>query len=143
MEILEAGPQEYSTDSRSGITTPVGMEAEILRAKFVNVLSNVRLMDRIRQSFERAGIRIAEDELLISPLCLSRHLLTESERRAGCALVDIGAETTTVAVYMRDTLRHLVVLAFMDELQAYLRDNPQDIHQFLRAWQDSISQRLP
>lgn len=110
MEILEAVPQEYSTDSRSGITTPVGMEAEILRAKFVNVLSNVRLMDRIRQSFERAGIRIAEDELLISPLCLSRHLLTESERRAGCALVDIGAETTTVAIYTRDTLRHLVVI---------------------------------
>ena len=33
------------------------------------------------------------------------------------------------------------MLAFMDELQAYLRDNPQDIHQFLRAWQDSISRR--
>lgn len=110
MEILEAVPQEYSTDNRSGVTTPVGMEAEIIRAKFINVLANVRLMDRIGQSLDRAGIRMAEDELLISPLCLAQHLLTDSERRAGCALVDIGAETTTVAIYTKDTLRHLVVI---------------------------------
>ena len=33
------------------------------------------------------------------------------------------------------------MLAFMDELQAYLRDNPQDIHQFLQAWTDTLSTR--
>lgn len=33
------------------------------------------------------------------------------------------------------------VLAFMDELQNYLRDNPQDIHQFLQAWADTLSTR--
>lgn len=33
------------------------------------------------------------------------------------------------------------VLAFMDELQSYLRDNPQDIHQFLQAWNDNLSTR--
>lgn len=33
------------------------------------------------------------------------------------------------------------ILTFMDELQSYLRDNPQDIHQFLRAWKETISTR--
>jgi len=33
------------------------------------------------------------------------------------------------------------MLAFMDELQGYLRDNPQDIHQFLQAWDDSLATR--
>ncbi len=33
------------------------------------------------------------------------------------------------------------MLAFMDELQSYLRDNPQDIHQFLQAWTDNLSTR--
>lgn len=31
------------------------------------------------------------------------------------------------------------VLAFMDEVQNYLANNPQDLHQLLQAWDDSIS----
>lgn len=110
MEILQAVPQEYSIDNRNGVTTPVGMEAEIIKATFVNVLANSRRRDSIEQCVERAGLRLAEEDLLIAPLCLAQKLLTDSERRAGCALVDIGAETTTVSVYTKDTLRHMVVI---------------------------------
>ena len=37
-------------------------------------------------------------------------VLTEAEKRAGCVLVDLGAETTTVSVYYRDKLRNIAVL---------------------------------
>ena len=33
------------------------------------------------------------------------------------------------------------VLAFMDEVQNYLRDNPQDIHLLLQAWNDTLATR--
>jgi cell division protein FtsA len=37
-------------------------------------------------------------------------VLTEAERRSGCALVDLGADTTTVSVYSKNILRHLAVI---------------------------------
>ena len=37
-------------------------------------------------------------------------VLTDSEKRSGCALVDLGADTTTVAVYKNNILRHLAVI---------------------------------
>ncbi len=110
MDILQAEPQEYRIDSRGGVTTPVGMEAKNIRATFLNVLADVRLRSNIESSVESAGLRLAEDDILISPLALGRHLLTDQERKSGCALVDIGAATTTVVVYSRNTLRHLVVI---------------------------------
>ena len=110
MDILQAEPQEYHIDSRAGVTTPVGMEAKNIKATFLNVLADVRLRNNIESSVENAGLRLAEDDILISPLALGRHLLTEQERKSGCALVDIGAATTTIIVYSRNTLRHLVVI---------------------------------
>ena len=41
---------------------------------------------------------------------MADNVLTESEKRAGCALVDLGAETTTVSVYYRDKLRSIAVI---------------------------------
>ncbi len=110
MDILQAEPQEYRIDSRGGVITPVGMEAKNIKAPFLNVLADVRLRSNIESSVENAGLRLAEDDILISPLALGRYLLTDQERKSGCALVDIGAATTTVIIYSRNTLRHLVVI---------------------------------
>jgi cell division protein FtsA len=55
-----------------------------------------------------AGIPIAE--ILNAPLALADAVLTEQERRSGCVLVDIGADTTTVSVYTKNILRHLAVI---------------------------------
>ena len=37
-------------------------------------------------------------------------MLTEAEKRSGCVLVDLGADTTTVSVYYKNILRHLAVI---------------------------------
>ena len=48
--------------------------------------------------------------MYLAPLALADSVLTEAERRSGCALVDIGADTTTVSVYSKNILRHLAVI---------------------------------
>lgn len=57
---------------------------------------------------KKAGIAIAE--MYLAPLALADSILTENEKRGGCVLVDLGAETTTVSVYYKNILRHLAVL---------------------------------
>ena len=41
---------------------------------------------------------------------MAESVLTENELRGGCVLIDLGAETTTVMVYFKNILRHLVVI---------------------------------
>ena len=46
----------------------------------------------------------------IAPLALADILLDEKSKRAGCMLVDLGAETTTMLVYHKNILRHIAVI---------------------------------
>ena len=48
--------------------------------------------------------------MYLAPLALADSVLTEAERRSGCALVDLGADTTTVSVYSKNILRHIAVI---------------------------------
>ena len=48
--------------------------------------------------------------MYLAPLALADSVLTEVEKRSGCALVDLGADTTTVSVYSKNILRHLAVI---------------------------------
>ena len=57
-----------------------------------------------------AGAGLEVQEVFISPLCEANALLTANEKRSGCALVDMGADTTTVSVYSNNILRHLCVI---------------------------------
>jgi len=106
-EIKEVVPQEFTIGSRS-VIDPVGMQAEAIEANFVNIIARTTLEENIRKCVTAAGLEV--QEVLISPLCLANALLTANEKRSGCALVDMGADTTTVSVYVNNILRHLCVI---------------------------------
>jgi len=106
-EIKEVVPQEFTIGSRS-IVDPVGMQAEMLEANFINIIARPTLEENIRKCVAAAGLEV--QEVFISPLCLADALLTANEKRSGCALVDIGADTTTLSVYVNNILRHLCVI---------------------------------
>ena len=105
--ILDVVPQEYRMANRQ-VTDPVGMQGDQIEATFLNIVARTALKENIEKCVQEAGLELAE--LLISPLCLADSLLSPSEKRSGCALVDMGAETTTVAVYYAGILRHLAVI---------------------------------
>lgn len=106
-EIKEVVPQEFTIGSRS-VVDPVGMQVEMLEANFVNIIARTTLEENIRKCVRAAGLEV--QEVLISPLCEANALLTANEKRSGCALVDMGADTTTVSVYVNNILRHLCVI---------------------------------
>lgn len=106
-EILDAITQEYKVDSLYQID-PVGIQARRIEGNFLNVQWRRSFYRNLNKCFDTAGISIAE--MYTSPLVLADNVLTEAEKRSGCLLVDLGAETTTVSVYYRDILRHLSVI---------------------------------
>lgn len=106
-EILEVVPQEYKVGSRI-ITDIVGMQVEQLEANFLNIIARKSLKENIQKCVKNAGYEIAD--LLIAPLTLGDSVLSASEKRSGCALADIGADTTTISIYTNNILRKLIVL---------------------------------
>ena len=106
-EILDAVTQEYKVDNQYQID-PTGFICSRLEGNFLNILWRKSFYRNLNRCFENAGIAIAE--MYLSPLALADAVLTDAERRGGCVLVDLGADTTTVSVYYRDVLRHLTVI---------------------------------
>ena len=106
-EILDAAMQEYKVDKQLTLD-PVGMKGCHIEGNFLNILGRKSFYDNLNNCFEKAGIAIAE--MYLSPLALADSVLTEAEKRGGCALIDLGADTTTVAVYHKNVLRHLAVI---------------------------------
>lgn len=106
-EIKEVVPQEFTIGNRS-VVEPVGMQADALEANFINIIARPILEENIRKCVAAAGLEV--QEVFLSPLCLANTLLTPNEKRSGCALVDMGADTTTVSVYVNNILRHLCVI---------------------------------
>ena len=106
-EILDAATQEYKVDSQYQID-PVGIQCTRLEGNFLNILLRKTFYRNLNKCFDNAGIAIAE--MYLAPLALAESVLTTAEKRSGCMLVDLGADTTTVSVYSKNILRHLAVI---------------------------------
>jgi cell division protein FtsA len=106
-KILDVAEQEYRVDSQYQMD-PVGIRATHLEGNFLNILERKSFFQNLNRCFETAGINVAD--MYLAPLTLADAVLTEAEKRSGCALVDIGADTTTVLVFWKNVLRHLVVI---------------------------------
>ncbi len=106
-EILDAATQEYKVGAQYTID-PAGVQSNRIEGNFLNILCRKSFFRKLNRCFENAGISIAE--LYLAPVALADSVLTDSEKRTGCLLVDLGAETTTVSVYYRNILRQLTVI---------------------------------
>jgi cell division protein FtsA len=107
MDILDVVPQEYRIGS-DFVIEPVGIPTNHIEGNFLNIVARNALKRNLERSFEQANLTIADS--YISPIITANAVLTEKELSGGCALVDFGAETTTVSVYKKNILRFLVVI---------------------------------
>lgn len=105
--ILEAEPQEYKVDSQYQVD-PVGIECNRIEGHFLNIIWREAFYRNLNKCFEQPGM--PQFYPCLAPKALADNVLTDTERRTGCVLVDLGAGTTTVSVYYKNILRHMVVI---------------------------------
>ncbi len=101
--------QEYVVDNKRGTETdPMGVACTSLKANYLNILLRKQVADYIGQCFRAAQIQILDG--YVGPMIQASAILSDEDRHQGCALVDYGADTTTVSVYKNGLLRHLRVI---------------------------------
>ncbi|MGC9373975.1 MAG: cell division protein FtsA [Bacteroidales bacterium] len=109
-EIIHVLPQNYIVDNEPGIKNPVGMSGKRVEANFHIVIGQVASARNISKCITKAGLKL--NSLILEPLASSESVLTDDEKEAGVALVDIGGGTTDIAVFYDDIIRHTAVIPF-------------------------------
>lgn len=109
-EIIHVMPQDYTVDFESGVKEPIGMSGIKLEADFNIITAQTSAIHNINRCVKRSDLEI--ENLILEPIASSMSVLTEEEREAGIALVDIGGGTTDVAVFYENIIRHTAVIPF-------------------------------
>ncbi len=108
-KILHVLPQEYTVDHQNGIIDPVGMSGMRLEGKIHIVTAAVSAAQNVINCVRRCGLEV--DDIILGQLADSYSILTDDEKQLGVCLIDIGAGTTDIAVYVDGALRHSAVIA--------------------------------
>ncbi len=127
-EVLHLIPRTFIIDGQDGVRDPVGMSGYRLEVETHIVTGGVSSLNNLFKAVQRVGIEV--DELVLEPLAASEAVLTEAEKRLGVVLVDIGAGTTDIALYMDGTIWYTAVLPvggsqFTNDLAIVLRTPPE------------------
>ncbi|NLR90088.1 MULTISPECIES: cell division protein FtsA [Flammeovirga] len=109
-EIIHVLPLHYTVDSEEKIKDPVGMAGVKLEADFHIVTANSNSIRNIKKCIERSNLEI--DQMMLEPLASSMAVLTEEEKEAGVAIIDIGGGTTDIAIFYDGIIRHTAVIPF-------------------------------
>lgn len=109
-EIIHVMPQDYKVDYEEGIVDPVGMSGVRLEGNFHIITAQSNAINNINKCVTRAGLEI--ENLILEPLASSMSVLSQEEKEAGVALIDIGGGTTDLAIFKDNIIRHAAVLPF-------------------------------
>ncbi|EHQ42187.1 MULTISPECIES: cell division protein FtsA [Myroides] len=109
-EIIHVLPQEFKIDGEPGIKEPVGMYGSRLEATFHVVVGQAALIKNAGRCIKDAGLELAG--ITLEPLASAEAVLSQEEKEAGVALIDIGGGTTDLAIFKDGIIRHTAVVPF-------------------------------
>lgn len=97
--ILHKIPLRYLVDGVEVLGRPQGMRGNKLEVDSLFITSYEQHVDDIISAVESVGVVVDYDGVIASPLAASFVMLSKTQKRAGCVLVNIGAETTSMVVF--------------------------------------------
>ena len=102
-EVISLVPEEFIVDGFQGIHDPRGMMGIRLEMRGLIYTGPTTILHNIRKTVERAGIQV--ENIVISPLAMTRAVLNEGEREFGATVIDMGGGQTTVATMRAQELQ--------------------------------------
>ena len=108
LEVIEAIPAIYTVNNKE-TKSPIGTPGDNISVRYQLIAARPTLAKHLKRVVrDKVGLEIAG--IVITPTAVADLILSDDEKRLGCMLVDMGAETTTVSIYQRGALHYLAVL---------------------------------
>ncbi|MCW1147289.1 cell division protein FtsA [Flavobacterium lacisediminis] len=109
-EIIHVLPQEFKIDGQAEIKEPIGMYGGRLESSFHVVVGQAASIRNLGRCIKSAGLELSG--LTLEPLASADAVLSQEEKEAGVALIDIGGGTTDLAIFKDGIIRHTAVIPF-------------------------------
>jgi cell division protein FtsA len=97
-------------DEEEGIIDPIGMCGHRLNGNFHVITGQQTAYNNIRKCVEKAGLKVTE--MTLEPIASAASVLSDEEKEAGVALIDIGGGTTDITIFQEGIIRHTAVVPF-------------------------------
>ena len=112
-EILHVIPVKFAVDNQEDIRDPVGMTGVRLEVDTLVIQGLSSQIKNLTKAIYRTGLDI--EDLVLSPLVSAEAVISPKQKELGAALVNIGASTTSLAVFEEGELLHAAVLPIGSE----------------------------
>ena len=106
-EILDVFPKEFIIDDQKGIKQPEGLTGIRLEAKVILLCYFQSYFTNLTNAVWNAKLQTSD--IVPSVLAAAEAVLTPQQKELGVALIDIGSDTTSLAVFEEGDLMHLAV----------------------------------
>lgn len=106
--IINTIPIEYKIDSKVSWGEPLGLKAQKLEVKVLFITCLEHHLGDLIKTVEEAGIEVID--IVAAPVAASFVTISKKQRRVGCLLADIGAETLSIIVFENNNPISLEVL---------------------------------
>lgn len=108
LEVVDVVPRIYKV-GKTETHSPKGTVGNYIQATFDLIVCRPELKRNLKRTIpDKTGIRI--EGFVVTALAAGHLILTPDEKRLGCMLVDMGAETTTVTIFRKGSLRYYATL---------------------------------
>ena len=107
-DVLDVVPLEYALDGQGGIKDPLGMSGARLEIRACVISALSPNCENLKKATATADVRA--DRLVPSVVAAAKAVLNERQKENGVAVVDLGAATTSVAVYEEGDLQYVGVV---------------------------------
>lgn len=139
-EVLHVLPRTFMIDGQDGVRDPIGMSGYRLEIETHIVTGAVSALNNLFKAVQRTGVEV--EELALNSLAASQAVLSDAEKRLGVCLVDIGAGTTDLAIYIDGSIWHTAVIPvggnhITNDLSIVLRTPPESAEQFKLKYGDA------
>ena len=105
--IINTVPIEYKIDGKTVWGQALGLKAQKLEVKALFITCLEHHLTNLINTVEEAGVDVID--VVAAPVALSFVTLSKKQKRAGCLLVDVGAETLSIVVFENNNLVSLEV----------------------------------
>jgi len=107
-ELIHTLSREFIVDGQSGISDPLGMSGARLECKVHIITGSITAVQNLVKCVEGVGLDI--EEIIFGTLASSNAVLSNAEKDLGVLLIDIGAGTTEIAIFVEGGLAYSAVL---------------------------------
>lgn len=106
--VIDIFPVQYMVDGKK-VDEPENIPGHEINATYNVVYGHRKIIEEIDRSFERTG-GISYECKFTAAEALATAFLNDMEMKSGCAIIDLGAETTSFSVFKEGALQQLIVV---------------------------------